>query len=701
MRKTLSLLLSAAAIALTGSAQTFSLNPTGRLNASDLATPQCQVTFGEKPVVAEAGTNKLTVKLVYDPTKLSPQYCGAFNTPAKTRIVNAIAKQKEVVLDVAEGTYDVWVRFCTYSPEAPDYSQVSFYDPHVFVIKESVEIKGDTEVTLDAATAKNLVKFEPVDVDGQKYRYPVVKIDQSGKGYVDYDGCNVYNEMIGNGIGNSDFGFMVGMNTSSVHKTENGLCVSNSMDFYVNDVSDRFYFTQSRIAVRLNGELMILSMTNQGVPDKVITNAGNGFEKYVEQIKKSPLYNRFTREQFKSGIDTYSTANGVQILSSQFQSADEYPTAYLSYVSNMGRKDPLSQLLNPRLIEYDKVNANETHTQISTHGCPLSLTTDSMTYVGYFNPYLKFDRKSYTGGMGANNPAITLVMHNVTSDGKNEMRYVPTLVGRFSERRESDLQVLQARITLDGKEVYKGDYAGLSQFATNFGKDSHTQGKVEATFTSANVELPGGQKAETTVTVGYDEKASDKCAPALQMLSFFDKNGRCTDNFLPGETIEVAVAGADANGNGRSVITRDVKEIKVEFAPNGQNSFSEVKTEMTAPTRSSSIWAVYTGKISGLDKEGWYDMRVTLTDYDGNQSVQTVSPAFVVSKDAGVTAVGDEKNSAVYADGMLYVSEGHAVIYSIDGRAMMTAGEGATDISSLPSGIYIVRTQKGAFKILK
>ena len=91
----------------------------------------------------------------------------------------------------------------------------------------------------------------------------------------------------------------------------------------------------------------------------------------------------------------------------------------------------------------------------------------------------------------------------------------------------------------------------------------------------------------------------------------------------------------------------------------------------------------YTCPTAAVDRKsgnGWFDLRVTLTDARGNTQEQVVSPAFRIG-----SAVGAVEGITDSADG------GPAVYYDLAGRS----------VSSLEKGVYIVRDSNGTRKVMK
>lgn len=102
----------------------------------------------------------------------------------------------------------------------------------------------------------------------------------------------------------------------------------------------------------------------------------------------------------------------------------------------------------------------------------------------------------------------------------------------------------------------------------------------------------------------------------------------------------------------------------------------------------------YRGSLGGVDRgssNGWFDIRISLTDAAGNCQRQTLSPAFKVESLAGVDAVIDNAGSIKVEGRNIIVPEG-SKIFTVQG----TLSNGR----NVQPGIYLVKTSAGISKII-
>ena len=104
---------------------------------------------------------------------------------------------------------------------------------------------------------------------------------------------------------------------------------------------------------------------------------------------------------------------------------------------------------------------------------------------------------------------------------------------------------------------------------------------------------------------------------------------------------------------------------------------------------------------------GWYDMRITAKDNAGNRNIQEFGPVFNISSETGVGSV-DSGNAIECIGAGIYVAQDDAAewkVYAIDGSVVYESIGRRVDLSSLPSGVYLLRTfidgKANAMKIVR
>lgn len=189
--------------------------------------------------------------------------------------------------------------------------------------------------------------------------------------------------------------------------------------------------------------------------------------------------------------------------------------------------------------------------------------------------------------------------------------------------------------------------------------------------------------------------------PVLQQIQMRNSEERVTDRFdtpadgklMIGAGIFSYVAEPDASGYFDYFYTQclaeDVPELKVEYAPNGTDSWSELDMKMDPEKFYSLGMGQYyecpLSEVKYSSSNKWYDLRVTLSGADESQ-IQTISPAFRIE--------------SVPSDGIsLIESEQEFEIWTIDG-VLVSRDAIDEDLSALAPGLYILRAKDSVRKYL-
>ena len=123
------------------------------------------------------------------------------------------------------------------------------------------------------------------------------------------------------------------------------------------------------------------------------------------------------------------------------------------------------------------------------------------------------------------------------------------------------------------------------------------------------------------------------------------------------------------------------------MAPNGTQQYSEV--EMSAKNDKyvecyGYLWEGALKEITTKSDNGWFDLRVTLTDKAGNSQVQTIAPAFFIKNQtpSGRVDIADGTVRLIADNSRIIASDGSEVtVYTLSGARVRN-----TDLSA---GIYV------------
>jgi hypothetical protein len=216
-----------------------------------------------------------------------------------------------------------------------------------------------------------------------------------------------------------------------------------------------------------------------------------------------------------------------------------------------------------------------------------------------------------------------------------------------------------------------------------------------------------GVSGENYMIVAYDENNEDLCAPTLQMLHFVNNDGTITTHFATADEGTLEFAGGDFNWHdedGNWWFDEKEATVCVEYAPYQSDDFTELEaTEVPELYTMPGFGHFYRASLASVDKEstnGWYDLRIRLTDAAGNYQLQTISPAFKIDDQSGLKQVTADSIGRVYVkDGTLCVEgadNATVAVYTTDGRRVPT--------TNLTPGLYLVTlttaTQSTTHKLL-
>lgn len=143
---------------------------------------------------------------------------------------------------------------------------------------------------------------------------------------------------------------------------------------------------------------------------------------------------------------------------------------------------------------------------------------------------------------------------------------------------------------------------------------------------------------------------------------------------------------------------------KVEVAPYNTENWSELAaTEMPEYFRLPAHGSFYRATMAGKDLKsdnGWFKLRVTITDATGNYTKQTFGPAFYAADAVNAVGTVGADNFSLMINGDLIStnngSEATFNIYGTDGKLHLSTTGTNVDASALPAGIYVVKAVSAA-----
>lgn len=209
-----------------------------------------------------------------------------------------------------------------------------------------------------------------------------------------------------------------------------------------------------------------------------------------------------------------------------------------------------------------------------------------------------------------------------------------------------------------------------------------TEGKIDFEFIDTNVAIDGIQ-GKNVCRVGFDMSHADWQPPTLQIVRFVDTNDNFIDRYAKSDDGVIEFYGGDFrfHQNPETYVgwytEEAATEVKVEYAPYGTDSFLPIDVENVAERDfMPGFGTYYRGSLAVVDRKsenGWFDVRITLTDAAGNFQEQTLSPAFKIEGSVGVETI--ENN---VTESGRYDLNGKAITADYEGIGVIRYSDGST-----------------------
>lgn len=680
---------------------------------------------------------KVTFDVKFDDTKYMLAMLNIFNKRGEA-MIRWYSDVEENALTVPADVYDICcVLLPSIDPFANDEPET------IWLFKENVELAKDVTVTFDAADATNIIEVGLYNKDGQPATPPSLNTD-TGEEISPGNVTGIYcwssilpKEYCGDGL----------MYTySGSHDMNFNNHVSRQFNVRTNDVSDRFAFVFTRVTVDKNNDILVNRFEQQGSSgNATLKNNPDNYVCYTEDFvptpagKKSGFYGM-------PGLDLTIMCNNKEMGGMYFipfrpdmestgrvslyidapKTADAAEKGYsydLMAAPMFG--DERHEIVEEWPMEDGTVQRNVTYAYSYIYGLPVFTDGDNTEYVrtpnyAFRKPEGGGDAVMYPGhgafsftsaqrGMsyGASAPINNFEMTSFYSDKMNATMfyYYPNYIGQMGEQRETDLGTTQAVLKFNNEEVYNDKYYGLGEFTFNWAMSSPAKGVFDLTLTNTNVEVDG-LKGKNVTRVVYDEQKADAMAPVLQMLQLRNSDGLVTNRFDTPADGTLQLAGGDFaykenKENNTNWYECQEQTIEVAYSPYGQDSWENLPVaEIPELYSMPGFGYFYRGTLESVSREsanGWYDLKITLTDASGNKQEQTVSPAFNIKSTTGLAEVMQTDIDVRHENGQLRVTgtdKAGIALYSVDGVCVMrTADAVARPVSTgnIPSGLYMVR----------
>lgn len=583
-----------------------------------------------------------------------------FNEDAKISKTRGLT-QGSNIMTVPEGTYDVMVVF--YENITPCY---------LTVIREQVDINQDVTLNITSTEANNHIHLQTLTIDGEPVYTGRYSVDQYGNTILlesgntedvvslNYIFCKNYGSVF-NFAGN--FGAQY-INGETILTEGNG----TNVDFFVNDLSDRYSLYCARMAY--NGQNAYASSyeVSGASGNRTITNDPTKYAMFedpfiipnqqnADHFRSFSMFVKQELDGFSNGVavfDTIPLTMGGTIQYYLGADMEDSQAGYISYfepkVSSIqnGRFNPVV-VCSPCIKKGDEAlilnNGAASYTELNGPDFGVEYSEELDAYgrdIKHFpfwpgHPAFSYSIEKKKGNFFNNAPVFVSApwQYRVTySDGGQEysecgFEFDFDYIGRYGEKVVDNFLTPHVEMTINGEDWYSGQGLFYSEL------DNPISGIVDIFITNENVEVDemiGTNRAQLHYTAGAD----DETPPTMTMLHFKTANDDVTDRFESADEGVLEFSAGDFNFTITPLLEiaydRFAPEsVEVSYSPYGEDNWNELPVEEVPENYWPVMGWFYTGSLAVVTGEalnGWFDLKVKLTDAAGNWQEQVISPAF-------------------------------------------------------------------------
>ena len=594
------------------------------------------------------------------------------------------------------------------------------------VIKELVDIRKDTTITIDQSEANRSIPIKCVDKDGNdmlfdviRYHYDendnLVSTDTLRKGNINEAFMMRYIYLKGQGRVHNYMTNCFEKDPDMEEWKDNRM-----FEYYVNKLSDRYILECCIALTGKDGQHYIVKEVSNNPNDTALVNKKEDWVDYEETFKPTPMGENsekghvmlYRANELFNGMPVGSVSPNsgplagrdnksiIHVCAKKDYGINEYPYD-LSIIPALGDKYMEKVDSFAHYDENDNLIGYETDTAryyLCTYGQQAFSTNNGIEYFNsghdvYGNKSFQYDENgnltdfypghkafSYMqdkrrGIYGNNCPINSFMQRNGYNEelGKKTFYWDPCYIGRLGEVRMTDAAAAKYTVKYNNEPI---KVTNAEEFANNWAQEEHSDGVWDITMENDNIMVDSIQGKNIT-HLYYDQRKDDWTAPILQMLQFRNSDGIITDRFENGQDGFIEFAGGDFNWNPQKNSFKIAPmTTKVEYAPYGTNKWKELNVEEIPELyKAPQFGYFYRGSLSNIERtssNGWYDLKLTLTDTSGNYEEQTVSPAFKMNIANAIKEIGSDKELQ------------ENVIYDLFGRR----------INKPQQGVYILNGKK-------
>lgn len=571
-----------------------------------------------------------------------------------------------------------------------------------FILRENVEITGDTSLSLDLAEAKNQVVFDAsVLPDGSRpVDLSLVSAEDGGNTYLTNIKTRVNYLPIDKGVYELDQ-----MPKAFFDANNEYIDPSVSGNFYFDNTA-KLGVCQLRTYATSQGNIFAYLTANGTASQTITLSPDDYYNFHVEcqqplELGELPqgwinsndyailnwsLYNQGTRgETVRTGL--YIGCEYPDVAWQNTFVADNNPenpnefwphiTAYPSYLQNSqtDMRRPMGILL-PSMVRRDGKN----------------YFVGNSFWEGMYENFgaSRYSKSENTFWNICADDYDSLVFGSMAPIAVTPFHFQgirPFFEGPLGELRDIDLIKTAVEVKKDGETVCDNPFDFLT-FSTR------SPGVWDITLDNTNFKVKE-QQGRNLCQLHLNVTSTSRLAPTITKYALRNSEGLITNTFSAADDATLQFyAGAFEYKMDPSVSSSNFRlgyaysplaEVKVESAPCGTEQWQQF-TVNEDPEKFFMPGAgmFYQGSLASLGEmaDGAYDLRVSLTDEEGNTQVQTISPAFFINSFSGIEEISDISD----------LSDNDVTLYNLNGQRV--------DNRNLQKGIYIVKRANSVQKVI-
>ena len=692
MKKTLSaLFIALAAFTASASAQEAKV-VTGKIRCSD--NSEIILPKGQKFSMLDMGNKKgftpIRHSRVAAEGETSTLIITADKRPVDAAIFNKDLSEtlefnrKECKTTLPKGVYDLFV-------EIYDDNGVAH-----FVYKENVDLTTDQNISIAHTEADIPVEFHFFDENNKELHMNITEKQEVVIPKTADDMVKLYS------IIHKDYGTTKRMMDFAARRK------GYLMDFYINNVSDKYYVGEI-VAAGVGSHYYAYKAVMSDFTKNVYNSDPANLFKLASEFTTSPAMNddyinqpgieaafsfdgyAYTYSRLWGGKDARDEGKVITFIDCpESKLTDEYkvnmlarPMATDYYVleddPDYGETITFSYIKAPAAFGTAKegvkfvVSGGDLYDEFNV---PVG-ETNYKYYPGH--PEFSFAATNGKAHFGNSVPVMSYNSIRETYEGEVDVYDSYSYRGRYGELREPDAKLV------------------------DYNEEATADGTI-VTLTNTNVKVDGIDGKNVSV-VKFDVSKQDNIAPTLQMLTFKDAQGIICDHLDSNQGAKMIFAGGDFN----YVENPDYpyighytcsapESVKAFYAPHGTENWTALplveKPELFFMPAFGNFYEADLSSVNVEAADTWFDVRLEMADATGNYQKQTISPAFKVATATSIDQVKVAAGNSLVVLGkrVALADNGKAdfTVRSIDGRTMQSAFANGVDLSGMGSGIYAV-----------